>query len=93
MKKDYTQLQALLDKQETFPITFTYKFIGHHTPAFAEAVAGLERLFPELRHELSRESSGGKHLAKTYLFEARDSDAIIAVYRAIEGLKDLVIVL
>jgi putative lipoic acid-binding regulatory protein len=93
MKKDYAKLKQLLEEQETFPLSFTYKFIGHHTPAFAKAVDELERKFPGLKHELSRESSGGKHLAKTYRYDAADAEAVLDVFRAIELLEDLLIVL
>lgn len=93
MKKDYEKLKALLEEQETFPLAFTYKFIGFQSPAFAASVSRLERAFPGLVHELDRESSGGKHLAKTYRYEAADVDAIIVIFQAIEKLDDLVIVL
>ncbi|MGK5083823.1 DUF493 domain-containing protein [Bdellovibrionota bacterium FG-1] len=91
--KDYTQLRTLLAAQETFPCPFTYKFIGLNSPGFAAAVVLFEKSFPSITHQSTRESAGGKHLSKTYVFEAADVDAIIEVYRAIEKLEDLVIVL
>lgn len=93
MKKDYAKIRALLLEQEAFPLSFTYKFIGFQTPAFQASVGRLERAYPSLTHEMDRESSGGKHLAKTYRYEAADVDAIIEIFEAIEKLDDLVIVL
>jgi putative lipoic acid-binding regulatory protein len=93
MKKDYAKLRSLLEEQETFPLSFTYKFIGFHTPAFHASVSRLERAYPALTHEMDRESSGGKHLAKTYRYEAPDARAIIEIFQSIEKLDDLVIVL
>lgn len=93
MKKDYTKIKELLEAQEKFPLRFTYKFIGHNSAEFAQAVARLERSFPSLRHELTRESSHGKHLSKTFVLEAPDAEAIVEIYRAIELLEDVLIVL
>jgi putative lipoic acid-binding regulatory protein len=93
MKKDYSKIKELLEHQENFPLRFTFKFIGRNSSGFARAVESLEGSHPKLRHESTRESSGGKHLAKTYVFEAADADAIIAIYRAIETLEDVMIVL
>jgi putative lipoic acid-binding regulatory protein len=91
--KDYVKLQQMLEDHETFPHSFTYKFIGRNTPEFASSVAALERDTPALKPVASRESSGGAHLAKTYVFDAPSAEAIIDVYRAIEKLKDLMVVL
>lgn len=92
-KKDYAKIQELLKGQEKFPLRFTYKFIGRNTDAFNEAVAKLEHAFPSLKHEHTRESSGGKHLSKTFVFDAADAEAIIEIYRAIEVLEDVLVVL
>jgi putative lipoic acid-binding regulatory protein len=93
MKKDYAKIKELLETQESFPLRFTYKFIGKNSEAFTRAVKRLEHAFPTLKHELSRESSGGKHLSKTYVLTAKDAEAIIEIYRAIELIEDVLVVL
>jgi putative lipoic acid-binding regulatory protein len=91
--KDYAELKRLLEDLETFPHRFTFKFIGRHSETFALSVAKLEQRFPGLRHEQSRESNGGKHVAKTYTMEATSADEIIDVFKAIEKVEDVLVVL
>lgn len=91
--KDYTNLKHLLQETETFPLRFTFKFIGRNTPAFSAGVAALERTFPVLTHEMTRQSAGGNHISKTYAFDAPNADIIIAVFVEIERIEDLLVML
>ncbi len=93
MNKDYAKLKELLEEQEKFPLDFTFKFVGRHTPAFAQSVGSLQKKFPGLKETHSRESSGGKHVAKTFSFNAPDADSILDVFKAIEKLEDVLVVL
>ncbi len=91
--KDYSQLKALLESQEKFPTTYLHKFIGKNTVAFHGGVSGLEKRFATLTLELSRESVGGKHVAKTYRFGASSADEIIELLKATDQVPDLLMVL
>jgi putative lipoic acid-binding regulatory protein len=91
--KDYANLKELLEAQESFPLRFTYKFIGQNSARFQAAIQNLETTYPTLRLEGARESAGGKHLAKTYSYPAINADAVIEIFRAIERMEDLLIML
>jgi putative lipoic acid-binding regulatory protein len=91
--KDYEKLKQLLESQERFPVRYTFKFVGRNSDAFARAVSHFEGKHPHLRHEQTRESSGGKHVAKTYVVDAQSAEAIIEVYRAIELIEEVLVVL
>ena len=91
--KDYTTLKLLLEKQETFPVQFTYKFIGRNSAEFATSVEKLLKTFPKLQHEMTRKSGSDQHLAMTYLYEAPSAGSIIEVFQAIEKIDDLLIIL
>ena len=91
--KDYTQLKALLEELETFPVHFVYKFIGRNTQAFANGVAELQKTHPSLKHEMTRNSAKDAHISFTYGFEAQSAAAIIEVFRAIEKVEDLLLIL
>lgn len=93
MKKDYANLKQLLEDTETFPLRFTFKFIGKTTPGFAKSVEALERRYPLLRPEATRTSAGGNHTAKTYAYDAPDAESIIEIFQAIERVVDLQVVL
>jgi putative lipoic acid-binding regulatory protein len=93
MNKDYSKLKELLEAQETFPSRFTYKFVGRNSDKFARSVERLEQAYPALRHETTRKSANDQHMSKTYLFEAPSADAIIDVFRAIEQIEDLLVIL
>jgi len=92
-QKDYTVLKELLEDTESFPTRYLYKFIGRNTEAFVSGVKTLEKDHPALQHQTTRESANAQHLAKTYAFEAPDAESIIAIYRHIEGLADLLLLL
>lgn len=92
--KDYAKLTELLKTTEKFPLRFTYKFIGRKTEAFESSIRALEKEFPPLRRESSRESANGQHLSVTYVFDAApNAEILIEVYRAIEKLHDVLVVL
>lgn len=91
--KDYSKLKTLLEVEETFPLDFVFKFVGRNSPAFAQSSHGLKTSFPALQETHSRESSGGKHVAKTFSFVAPDAESIVAIFKAIEKLEDVLVVL
>jgi putative lipoic acid-binding regulatory protein len=91
--KDYTKLKTLLEEQETFPLDFTFKCVGHNSVAFKQSAAQLPAKFPGLVETLARESSSGKHLALTFAFKAPSADAIAAVFQAIERLEGVLVIL
>ena len=91
--KDYTQLKLLLESLESFPLQFTYKFIGRNTANFRTAVTQFEALFPSLKTEGSRLSGNQAHLSMTYSLSAPTAQHIIDVFQAIEKIEDVLIVL
>lgn len=93
MTKDYSKLKELLDAQETFPCSFTLKFIGRNTQAFVSDVARFEGEYSSLRPGPRRLSSGGNHLALTYLFNAASSDEIIALLQRVSEIEDVQVIL
>jgi putative lipoic acid-binding regulatory protein len=93
MSKDYSRLKELLETQESFPLEFTYKFIGKNTPAFATGVGQFEKAYPKLKLQSSRMSKGDAHVALTYVITAGDADQIIQVFEAISRIPDLHVIL
>lgn len=91
--KDFTQLKALLESQETFPTDYLHKFIGRNTPAFVNGVNVLEQQFPKLKLKHSRMSSGDANVALTYVFNANSADEIIALLQVTDNIDDVVYVL
>jgi putative lipoic acid-binding regulatory protein len=91
--KDYSKLKELLEDQEEFPIYFVYKFIGRNTTVFATAVEGLLKQFPSLKHEMTRKTANDQHIAMTYGYDATSADAVIEVFRHIEKIDDLILIL
>ena len=93
----YEKMKELLDLEETFPTEFTYKFIGQNSALFKEGIAAWfaewSAQYPTFKMLTERESAGGAHLALTYTFRAPSSDVIIAIFRAIEKIPDIRIVL
>lgn len=92
-KFDFTRLKALLEEQETFPFDFTLKFIGRNTPKFTKSVSQFENAHPILKKTSRRESSGGNHLALTYVFSARNSDHVIATLEQVALIEDVMVIL
>jgi putative lipoic acid-binding regulatory protein len=91
--KDYTKLKELLETEETFPHRFLFKFIGRNTPTFLTGVAALTRANPALQLVSTRKSSNDQHVSLSYEYEAAEAEAIIEIYRAIQKIEDLLIVL
>ena len=92
-KADYSKMRELLIAQETFPLRFTYKFIGRNTPAFLAAVLRFEGEHPTLTLESSRQSANQQHVSRTYVFDAPNVDVIIEIYKRIEKLEDVLVML
>lgn len=90
---DYTRLKLLLEKQETFPLEFVFKFIGRNTAAFQEGVRALQAEYSALELQARRESQGGGHLAMTFLLKANESNEILCVYSRIAEIPDVLVVL
>ena len=93
MAKDYEKIRELLEEQETFPIDFMVKFIGRNSAKFRAGCQAFEARFPALRPQSSRESSGGNHLAQTYILAANGADEVIEVLKATALIDDVLIVL
>ncbi len=91
--RDYSRIKALLLEQDTFPLDFTFKFIGYNSPKFADGVSQLEKAFPTLKAAGRKETTGGLNVSLTYQFVAPSADAIIEVFRALEKVEDIRIVL
>ena len=90
--RDYQNLKVLLEK-EAFPHDFLFKFIGKNSDAFEEGTRQLERDFPDLIMETLKLSQNQNHVSYSYSFQAETAEQIIEIYRAIEKLPDLEILL
>jgi putative lipoic acid-binding regulatory protein len=88
----YDRLKELLS-DESYPHRFTFKFVGKNTPLFDTGLKFFEAECPRLRRQAARPSKGDKHLAMTYVLEALDPDEIIGVYRKIEQIPDILLML
>lgn len=90
------RLRELL-MREIYPHCYVHKFIGHQTPAFAEAVSGLELAFPRAQRVAARESGkmagGGRYISYTYELQAQSADEIMALLEATAQLADLKLIL
>jgi putative lipoic acid-binding regulatory protein len=93
MAYDLERLRALLDEIEEFPHVYTLKFIGLNTERFSNSLSGLRLAFPALPEPTSRESSGGRHLAITYVITVGSSQEILDLYALVAKIEDVVIVL
>ncbi|MBC7691189.1 MAG: DUF493 domain-containing protein [Methylotenera sp.] len=93
MARDYQKFKALLEEQETFPLDYTFKFIGRNTPAFKQGVKEFEEKHPGLTLHVSRISSGGAHLALTYKVIAQTADVIIMISDSIGEIQDVMVIL
>ena len=92
MTTSFDKLQELLAK-ETFPLTFTFKVVGRSTEAFRNGARELESLHPGLKLTATRDSAQGNHVSLTYIHEAESAEIIIAVYRSIQALPDVLFML
>ncbi len=88
----YARLRELLEN-ESFPHSFTFKFVGNQTPAFEGGLGTLEAGFPSLKQAARRPSDQGRHLAMTYVLVANKPEEIVEVYRKIAEIPDLILVL
>jgi putative lipoic acid-binding regulatory protein len=89
---DLARLKALLEK-ETYPHSFVLKFIGNRSAAFTNGVESLEKCYPTLSGKSERASSGGAHLALTYVYPAQNADQILALLQDVARIPDLRIIL
>jgi putative lipoic acid-binding regulatory protein len=96
----YAKLKDLLDHpdaEQKFPFEFSYKFIGANTDAFRAGVVAWEknweRTHPTFKRVSERESTNGNHLALTFTFLAPNSDAVVEIFRSIENLPEVKVVL
>jgi len=90
---DYARLKELLEENETFPHDFILKFIGVNSPLFSEDTRKLEELYPTLRKQSERKSSGGANLALTYVYRAQNADEIIALLKTVSKIRDVRVIL
>lgn len=89
---DFATLRDLLAK-ETYPHTYTYKFIGKNSQRFTNGLHALEGKFPKLVIRGSRESTGGQNLAVSYALDAANADEIIDVLNEVTRVEDLLVIL
>lgn len=89
----YERFRQLLEEQGGFPLEFTHKFIGENSSEFAHSVRQFEAAHPRLRLQSRRESSGGRHVAYTYVLEARDTDEVVALFEATRLLAGIRLIL
>ena len=89
---DFTGLELRL-KEETYPQTFRFKFVGKNTSLFETGTRDLEGLFPELVMENLRYSKNESYASYTYCLEVSCADEVLAVYKAIQRLSDLEVIL
>jgi len=80
MEKNLASLQARLEQCETWPCSYTFKFIIPATSA--GDMAALLSGFPFS----ARQSSGGRYLSYTVEMRMESSDKVISVYRAALGV-------
>lgn len=79
--EDYRTLKAKLDVFETWPHTYTFKFIVPR-----ERREELEALFTGVEYSL-RPSRTGKYFSLTCVQEMPDSDAVIEVYERVSAIE------
>ncbi|MDO5510958.1 MAG: DUF493 domain-containing protein [Weeksellaceae bacterium] len=86
----YTRLKTELDKVETFPGNFTYKFI---IPTENKKIAEIQRIFDDARPQIQmRESKNAKYTSITVVIFVLDADQVIHFYKEV-GKVDGVIML
>lgn len=90
---DLAKFKALLETTHTFPTVYLHKFIGKNSKEFKESVEELERKFVDLKRTDEKLSANQGHLALTYHFNAKDSQAILDLNIATHSLKDLLFIL
>lgn len=84
--------KAILEAVHSFPGPYTLKAIGPHTQEFVDAI----RAAAESVHEgedragfAARASSRGAHISVTVTVWVESSDGVDALYRAVQGVAGL----
>jgi len=90
---DFARLKALLEEQETFPLDYTFKFIGKNTFTFSSSVRVFEKAHPRVEFKSEKLSANIAHISLTYFFEAPSADAIVEVMEAVSKIEDVVVIL
>lgn len=80
MEKNLASLQARLDQCQSWPCTYTFKFIVPATSA-----GDMAALFSGFDFS-ARQSSGGKYLSYTVDMNVDCSERVISIYRAALGV-------
>lgn len=84
----YARLKTELEKVETFPGNFTYKFI---IPTENKKIAEIQRIFDEARPQIQmRESKNAKYTSITVVIYAFDADQVIHFYRQVGKIDDVI---
>jgi len=89
---DFTGLELRL-KNESYPQTFRFKFVGKNTGTFETGTKDLEALFPEMVMENLRYSKNESYVSYTYCLDVTSADEVLGVYKAIQNLSDLEVIL
>jgi putative lipoic acid-binding regulatory protein len=88
----YAKLRELLEAQG-FPHEFTHKFVGDNSAEFQAAVQAMEASIPGLQLQSRRESSGGQHVAYTYILRVNAAEEVVFLYEATRRLAGIRIIL
>lgn len=86
--KFYENLKANLDKVESFPTNFTYKFI---IPTDHKKIAEIQKVFDEARPQFQmKESKNGKYTSITAVIYALDADQVIHYYKEVGKMEGVI---
>lgn len=84
----YASLKQELNKVESFPSNFTYKFI---IPTENKKIAQIQSVFDEARPQFSmKESKNGKYTSITVVIFAFDADQVIWYYQEVGKIPGVI---
>lgn len=86
----------LLETTHSFPCQYTFKVIGRSDPHFVGRVVSAVRVELDESAEppfSSRLSSGGKHVSVTIEPMMRDAEHVLSVYRSLQQIDGLLMLM
>ena len=94
MTEEEGRLLALLESQHDFPGPYTIKVIFPSEPALSEAilaaVATETGIAVPSQEPSMRSSSGGKFLSMSVTFDLSQAEEVLAIYRVLGSLENVV---
>jgi len=87
------KFRTLLESNHSFPTRYIHKIIGKNSEDFKKSIQNLESEFKGLSRTSEKTSANGGHLALTYHFDAKNSEAVIELTTATHKMKDLIFIL